>query len=389
MKKAILLLACRIDYAIRERYEKLLCDCGGRADVYLLFDATRGYDEDALSCFERVFTFDVNELIADGYKELKSGILSRTHYPVLAFHAAHPEYDTCWIVEDDAIFSGDWSILFDAFDDDPADLVAAYIRSYYDEPTWVFWGSIRAYYCLKVPRRDLYACFIPVFRLSSKAMDCLEKETRKGWRGHIECVVPTVLSKNGLTMRDMNGKGFGLDDGVPHQFYSEESHTWTPLRVQAYCKNMIYHPIKEQKTRETYRRFCLLSVAGAGSRHACWLDGDIERDYDVHLVVYDLSFGKHCNADFVYYKKGRVWELVKDYFDNHDYLLRQYDYFLIMDEKSQMNVEQINSMFEDMAKNDRDIFIVNDSMPCLRRDLMLQAMSNGLGHLIWLFEGRA
>lgn len=113
-------------------------------------------------------------------------------------------------------------------------------------------------------------------------------------------------------------------------FYTDDTHTWTSLRVQSVKPNMIYHPIKEKVSKRTYRKNCLLSVVGEHSRHKAWISGGVERNYDTHLIVYDLSFGKHYDdADFVYGKAGRSVELIKDYFDNHAGLLDQYDYFFI------------------------------------------------------------
>ena len=61
MKQAILLLSNRTDYAVRERYDKLVKDYGHKADVYLLFDATKGNDKQKLEDFEHVYLFDVTQ----------------------------------------------------------------------------------------------------------------------------------------------------------------------------------------------------------------------------------------------------------------------------------------------------------------------------------------
>ena len=140
---------------------------------------------------------------------------------------------------------------------------------------------------------------------------------------------------------------------------------------------MIYHPIKEKISKRSYKKNCLLSIVGEHSCHKAWIYGDVERNYDVHLVVYDLSFGKHYNdADFVYGKTGRRAELIKDYFDNHDYLLDQYDYFFIIDEMSTMTATQINELFDEMAKEHHEFSLIGMTMPCFRQDLMKQLLSD-------------
>lgn len=124
-----------------------------------------------------------------------------------------------------------------------------------------------------------------------------------------------------------------------------------------------------------YQRYCLLSVVGEHSRHIEWITGNVKRNYDVHLIVHDMSFGKHYDdADFVYGKTGRKIELIKDYFDNHKYLLNQYDFFFIIDEMCGMNVSQINELFEEMAQDNCEFSLVGMAMPCFRQDAMIQAL---------------
>lgn len=365
MKQAILLLTNRTDYAVRDRYKKLKSEYGQKADVFLFLDNSASIENCELEYFERVYTFSVQELINEGYTALKSGFLGNCHYPLLKFHRDFPEYDYCWLIEDDVIFSGDWSVFFETFVKDDSDLVAAKVRRYVDESDWFWWKSVKTPEGTTLSVDELYASFNPVYRLSAKAIECLDEEMRRGWRGHFEAIVPTVLVKHSMKIRDIKG------------FYTEDTHTWTPLRIQPTKPNMIYHPIKEKISKRTYRKNCLLSIVGEHSCHKAWISGDVERNYDVHLVVYDLSFGKHYNdADFAYGKAGRRVELLKDYFNSHDNLLNQYDYFLIMDEMSAMNAIQINDLFEEISKEKSEFSLVGMTMPCFRQDIMKQLLSD-------------
>lgn len=367
MKQAILLLSNRTDYAVRDRYNKLVREYGKKADVFLLFDNSASIDIRELEYFERVYTFSVPELINEGYTALESGFLGNCHYPLLKFHKDYPKYDYYWLIEDDVVFSGDWSILFDAFVDDTSDLLTTKVRSYADNPNWYWWPSVKAPERTVLSTDEMYASFNPVYRLSVRTLERLEIEISNGWLGHFEAIVPTVLTRHGLAIHDMSEKGF----------YTEDTHTWTPLRIQPMKPNMIYHPIKEKISKKTYRKYCLLSIVGEHSCHKEWIYGDVERNYDIHLVVYDLSFGKHHDdADFVYGKAGRRAELIKDYFDNHEYLLDQYDYFFIIDEMSTMTAVQINDLFDEMD-NEKSVFsLVGMMMPCFRQDLMKQLLSD-------------
>lgn len=386
MRQAVMLLTNRTDYAVRERYHKLVNDYGRKADVFLLFDRSASMYCDELSGFERVYTFSVQGLLDDGYSALESGFLGNCHYPLLKFHKDYPEYDYCWVVEDDVLFSGDWSLLFDTFSDDPADLVAAYIRKYEDEPNWCWWSSVRVPEGVALSRDDLYASFNPVNRLSAKALECLEKEMRNGWRGHFEAVVPTVIAKHGMVLRDFGGTGRFVRNGDVGRFYMEKTHTWLPLSVQMMKPNMIYHPVKEKICGKSYRSNCLISIVGERSLHKLWMASGMERNYDVHLIVCDKSFGQHCEgADFVYGKMGGKIELLKDYFDNHKNYLEKYDYFFLMDEKSRMTVEQINSLFEKMREESSEFSLVGMTMPCFGRDMMKQLMDENPGSSLICF----
>ena len=365
MKQAILLLTNRTDDIVRDRYDKIVREYGEKADVFLLLDNSASIENPELKFYERVYTFSVPELINEGYTALESGFLGNCHYPLLKFHKEYPDYDYCWLIENDVVFSGNWSVFFDAFADDTSDLLTTKVRSYAEDPQWYWWPSVKAPEGIVLSLNELYASFNPVYRLSARTLECLDTEMSNGWRGHFEAIVPTVLIKNGLTIRDIYRDGF----------YTEETHTWIPLRVQKTQPNMIYHPVKEKAPKGKYRKNCLLSIVGENSCHKAWISGDIERNYDVHLIVYDLSFGNHYDdADFVYGKAGRRAELIKDYFDNHSCLIDQYDYFFIIDEMSPMTPPQINELFDEMVKGKSEFSLAGMTMPCFHQDLMKQLL---------------
>lgn len=371
MKQAILLLTNRTDFAVRDRYDKLVNDYGEKADIFLLFDNSSFTDSRELEHFKRVYPFSVPELIAEGYTALEEGFLGNCQYPIMKFHQDYPEYDFCWRIEDDVVFSGDWSVLFDAYANDTSDLVSAKIRTYTDNPDWYWWKSVKTPQGETLVPDEMYASFTPVFRLSAKALDFLDDEMRKGWRGHFEALVPTIIARHGLTMRDIGGDGRYVNLGDLNRFYTEDTHTWRPLQVQPMKPNMIYHPIKEKISKRTYRRHCLLSIVGKDSRHQEWMSGSVDRNFDIHFIIYDLSFGNHYDdADFAYGKKGRVEELIIDYFNHHQQMLNHYDYFFIIDEKWPMTATQINHLFDEMVKKKKLFRHVGKNMLCFSHRIM-------------------
>ncbi len=369
MKQAILLLTNRTDGAICDRYNKLESEYGQKADVFLLFDNSSSINDQELKHFARIYTFGVQALIDEGYTALESGFLGNCHYPLLKFHKDYPEYDYCWLVEDDVVFSGDWSFFFDCFIKDSSDLLAAKIRNYAEDPYWYWWSSVKTPEGMRLLDNELYASFNPIYRLSARAIECLEEEMRNSWRGHFEALVPTIIVKHGFSMHDIGEKGL----------YADDTHTWMPLLVQSMKPNMIYHPVKEKASKGVNRHFCLLSIVGEHSCHKAWIAGYVERNFDVHLIVYDSSFGKHCNdADFVYGKTGKKLDLIKDYFEHHKNLLSQYDYFFFINEMSQMIAPQINSLFDEMKKASSEFSLVGMTMPCLSQKTMRQLLNEDL-----------
>ena len=371
MKQAILLLTNRTDYAVRDRYDKLVSDYGKKADVFLLFDNSSLTDNRELEHFKRIYTFNVPELIAEGYTALEEGFLGNCHYPILKFYQDYPEYNYYWRIEDDVVFSGDWSVLFDAFANDASDLVSGKIRTYMDDPSWYWWESVKTPKGVILSPNEMYASFTPVFRLSAKSLDCLADEMCKGWRGHFEARSPTIIARHGMSMRDMGGEGRFVNPSDVHRFYTEDTHTWIPLRVQPMTPNKIYHPIKEKISRRSYRRNCLLSIVGKNSCHKEWMTGNVDRNFDIHLIIYDSSFTNHYDdADFAYGKNGRKTELIIDYFNHHQQMLSHYDYYFIIDEKWLMTANQINHLFDEMVNKKHIFCYVGKNMACFSHKIM-------------------
>lgn len=368
MKQAVLLLSNRHDISVSDKYNELKSSCKEIADVYLLYDMTAGFDSQKMSCFDNIYTFDTSILSELGYYAFVNKFDGNCHFPVLKFYFDNAsKYDYVWVIEDDVVFTGDWSMLFNAFFEDDADLVASFIRPYSDDKLWPWWDSLGFPDDENLDIQNLYASFNPVYRLSSKAIKCLDTDMRRGWCGHFEATIPTILKKNDLKIKDINKIS---------KFYTENSHSWLPLFVQDFKKNTIYHPVKEKITSTQYRKNCLISIVGQNSNHKKWLTGGEDRTFDLHLIVYDLSFGKYYDdADFMYYARGKGQELVYDYFKKHRYLLEVYDFFFIIDENCGMEYQSIEFVFEDMNTKTKDCSLQELFMPCISKEMMKSLIS--------------
>jgi hypothetical protein len=98
-------------------------------------------------------------------------------------------------VEDDVVFTGDWSRLITEIDSDKYDLLCSHIARYRDIPKWSWWST------LKAPASDVENSnpldlvtkgFFPVYRISARALLKVLDYQRSGWAGHMEVLVPTI-----------------------------------------------------------------------------------------------------------------------------------------------------------------------------------------------------
>lgn len=133
--------------------------------------------------------------------------LSGCHLPLLAFAAEHA-FDHYWAVGSDVEFRGDWSSLFGRFEADSRDLLASHLHRYAQWPGWYWWNrGFAGSDGLPPPEADRLKALLPIYRLSGRALREIETAHRAGWRGHCECVVPTVLGLRGLGIGDLNEAG--------------------------------------------------------------------------------------------------------------------------------------------------------------------------------------
>lgn len=130
-----------------------------------------------------------------------------THFPLLAV-AAERAFDHYWVVESDVEYRGDWGSLFDRFEADACDLLASHLYTYAHWPRWYWWDKgFTAPNGVPPPEADRIKALLPIYRMSARAVRELESAHRAGWRGHRECVIPTVLKLRGFRIGDLNVAG--------------------------------------------------------------------------------------------------------------------------------------------------------------------------------------
>jgi len=205
----------------------------------------------------RVHRFDFSRLRQQYPNTVGTTLTSGNgHLPDLAFYEVHPEYDYCWTIEYDVRFYGSWAVFFEEFQNNTADLLGTHIRRYEDQPGWYWWGTLQTPDGSVAPENRVRA-FLPVRRMSRQALSLLMGRDARGWHGHFEGLIPTLLSRYGLRLEDIGGNGPFTPPPRRSRFYSSfdfqgrgalmyfGSMRFRPaLMFWGTHKNFLYHPIK-------------------------------------------------------------------------------------------------------------------------------------------------
>lgn len=117
MKQVVLLMTNKGDYCIVDKIRDLLSCVNSSTDFFVLYNTTQDSLPSLLQPYaERIFCYSSAILYTMGYMPMGDSLVPGScHFPLLKFFLAHPEYEYYWTIEDDAIFSGKWSTLFDYY----------------------------------------------------------------------------------------------------------------------------------------------------------------------------------------------------------------------------------------------------------------------------------
>ncbi len=174
----------------------------------------------------------------------------------LHFLRSHPEFERVWCIEYDVRFSGPWSRLFTAFEENEADLLTTTLRTAATDPHWIYWpvALMPPDHAALPPETDRIKGFMPVLRVSRAGTKAIDGAYRAGWGGHCEATWPTLIHQAGLRIEDIGDHGPFVRPANRGRFYSNTSLTWNyapgtfvykPAKhFVGLRRNRLYHPIK-------------------------------------------------------------------------------------------------------------------------------------------------
>jgi hypothetical protein len=238
----------------RRAYRHLRSSCGPDVTVRWLLDTSQGC-EIPVEYAAEVIPYNSQDFSTWGFPTMGDKLIpGHCHFPVMRMFMGNPGIEKLWVIEYDVRFTGRWATLFDHFATDDADLLTCHVRTQAQEPYWHWWSSLAAPVGEDTASLGRLRAFMVTARYSSAALQVVTSALRRGWRGHQEVVVPTLIVKEGLKLRDLNAPGSA--DGKRRIFYTsavdekgalQELGTlrYRPARQRAGLRrNTLYHPVK-------------------------------------------------------------------------------------------------------------------------------------------------
>lgn len=346
MKQVVLYLTNKSNEWTLSAFHALAQSLQGVADVYHAYHQQGVVLPVSLQNIENLFVFTSDILSELGYTPIEEGKLvpGSNHFPLLKFFKENQGYDYYWLVEDDVRFSGEWKEFFGSFASCTSDFLSSVIETKAENPNWYWWTSLKTGNAVIAEEKQMKS-FNPIYRLSSQALACVDAHLRKGWMGHHEVLLPTLLYNKGFLLEDFGGEGSFVRLENKSKFYDDTSMCIAPVLPDD-RKNYLFHPVKEEKIRlnGSYKKNAVFVAAGEGSLHRQLLKGNA--NFDLHLLIYDGSYSKFCNdTDFIACDAGYKMDMTYRYLHRHPDLLNKYEYFFLMDDDIEMSTEEVNKLF--------------------------------------------
>ncbi len=261
-RNAILFSSHLLDEAVLTRFRKLRSEVPAGYDVYFFFaEAKLGkkkvlrhagapvleHGEDSWMTYKQPNRYCTLKIPGN-----EDGML------LSAFHRM-PVYDYYWYLEYDVVYTGNWGAFFGDFDENASDMLSTNVTRHDEIPAWPLWKSVGMPEGMNLPRSAWLRSFNPILRLSSRAMEVLTEECAKGWTGHSEAIMPTILHERGLSIEDFGGSGEFTPSERENRHYrsnrldnSLAPGTFVfrpPMTAPGDEHGKLWHPVKDTKHR--------------------------------------------------------------------------------------------------------------------------------------------
>jgi len=127
------------------------------------------------------------------------------------------------------------------------------------------WPTLRVPPSVELSPTDLIASFMPIYRISRRAVQAIDRAYRSGWSGHCEVTWPTTINQAGFSIEDFGGDGEFVREQNRNRFYTNTlldpnlapgSLVFRPARAfRGLKKDKLWHPVKplRYKLREDAR----------------------------------------------------------------------------------------------------------------------------------------
>lgn len=270
---AVLFLTHYVNSAIVARFRTLQRALAGRHDVFFAVHLASSKTERQIPrdlVGPRLFCFTTAMLRRLPYPRARdwqgeSLVPGRVDLCLQLFRRLHPAYERFYQVENDVVFRGDWRTLFAELDASPADLLATNIFRQDENPGWYHWPGLQVG---DLPPERRLRAFCPFCRLSRRALLATDAYYRRGWSGHFEGLIPTILLAEGLTIEDIGGEGPFVPPGRERRYYWSDrlkseglapgSFVFRPLQTPTGAEPWLWHPVKIAQRRDLWHRLrCL------------------------------------------------------------------------------------------------------------------------------------
>lgn len=272
--------------------------------------------------------------------ELGAPVLPQLIGALEKFVARNEEF--LWLVDESVFRDGIGDVFESSFADCGADFLATVLRTYFEEPGWYWWASLKS----ETPENPLrygVAALLPVVRFSRAAAVVVLEGIEEGWSGHPEALIPTLVNRSGLTLEDIGGTGNFTPPERMGSWY--DKRTWNWQGPVEYVPGRLHFPVPmreralapgrmnlERVDMEPAPRMLYVSPVGRDSEE--WLPAALDAfrgaGADVWLIQYDEADLAIPAATRLVRDKGCKWQLALRHL--HPDAIAEYDYIFFWDD---------------------------------------------------------